>query len=73
LAKSWAAKSFFLGYAQWADRGVWVAVVSESGSALLSLKMGQATTLTLQADSGSAAFGPDRYRPAGGFEIVTEL
>jgi len=73
LAKSWAAKSFFLGYAQWADRGVWVAVVSVSGSALLSLKMGQARTLTLQAGIGPAAFGPDRYKPAGGFEIVTEL
>lgn len=23
LAKSWTAKSFILGYAQWADRGVW--------------------------------------------------
>jgi len=50
-----------------------VAVVSESGSSLLSLKMGQARTLTLQAGIGPAAFGPDCYKPAGGFEIVTEL
>ena len=50
-----------------------MAVLSESDSALQSLKMGQARTLTLQAGIGPAAFGPDRYKPAGGFEIVTEL
>jgi len=51
-----------------------VAVVSESDSAPQCLKNGSGE----DADSpsryiGPAAFGPDRYKPAGGFEIVTEL
>jgi hypothetical protein len=62
LAKSWTAKSFILGYAQWADRGVWVAVLSESDSALLSVKNG----------SGEDADPPSSRRAAfmgGPFDI----
>jgi hypothetical protein len=40
IGKIMDSKIIYLGYAQWADRGGWVAVLSESGSTPPSLKNG---------------------------------